>query len=55
MDQIVSVRPRGRLLKLVRAVGLILGGTSVMALVIGWTAFLLWLTAEIVVAFVHWL
>lgn len=55
MDQIVSVRPRDRLFKLAKAVGLILGGTSIVALLIGWTAFLLWLAAEIVVALVHWL
>ena len=55
MDQIVSVRPRERMVKAAKVVGLILGGTSVIAFLIGWTAFLLWMTAQIVIAFVHWL
>ena len=55
MDQFVSVRPRGRLFKLARAAGLIVGGTSVAALLLGWTAFLLWLAAEIVIAIARWL
>ncbi len=41
--------------KVAKVGGLIFGGTSVAALMIGWTAFLLWLTAEIVIAFLHWL
>lgn len=55
MDQIVSVRPRERLVRAAKLVGSILGGTLVIAFLIGWTAFLLWMTAQIVVAFVHWL
>ena len=54
MDQFVSIRPGERLFKLTKAIGLILGGTSVAALLLGWTAFLLWLAAQIVVAFVRW-
>lgn len=53
MDQIVSVRPGGRLAEVAKVGELILGGTSVAALMIGWMAFLLWLVAKIVIAFMH--
>lgn len=55
VDQTVSVQPRGRLFKTAMSAGLVLGGTSVVALVLGWTAFLLWLVAEVVITIVRWL
>ncbi len=55
MDQIIPGQPRNGLSHAAKVAGLILGGTFIVALVIGWVAFLLWLAAEIVVAFVHWL
>ena len=55
MDHVVSVQPTGGLSKAAKVAGLILGGTSVVALMIGWIAFLLWLAAEIVITVVHWL
>ena len=55
MDHVVSVQPTGGLSKASKVAGLILGGTSVVALMIGWIAFLLWLVAEVVIAIVHWL
>lgn len=54
MDQIVSVRSRGRSAEVAKVGGSIFGETSVAALTVGWTAFLLWLTAEIVIAFMRW-
>lgn len=55
MDQIASSRPKGRLSKAAKMAGLILGGTIAAALIIGWSAFLLWLAAKIVIAVAHWL
>ena len=55
MDQTVVIRPDGGLAKAVKATGLVLGGTFVAALTIGWVAFLLWLIAEGVITVVHWL
>ena len=55
MTQMISVQPTGGLSKAAKVAGLILVGTSVVALLIGWTAFLLWLAAEIVITVVHWL
>lgn len=51
MDHNVSV-PRG-LPKALKVAGLILVGTVVAALLMGWLAFLLWLGAEAVIAVVH--
>ena len=51
----IAVRDRGGLPKTLKTAGLVLGGTFVAALVLSWTAFLLWLAAEIAIAVVHWL
>ncbi len=55
MDHIVPAQPTRGLSKAARMMVLVLGGTSVVALIIGWMAFLLWLAAEIVITVVHWL
>ncbi len=55
MDRIVSVQPTDGLSKAAKVMGLILGGTVVAALLMGWVAFLLWLGAEAVITVVHWL
>ncbi len=55
MDRIVPVQPSGGLSKAAKVAGLILGGTVVAVLMIGWVAFLLWLGAETVITIVHWL
>ncbi len=55
MDRIVPVQPSGGLSKAAKVAGLILVGTVVAALLMGWVAFLLWLGAEIVITIVHWL
>lgn len=41
--------------KAVKVAGLAVAGTFVVALILGWVAFLLWLAAEVVIAVVHWL
>ncbi len=55
MDQIVSRQPRGGLTRAVRVVGLVLSGTTMAALLIGWVALLLWLAGEAVITVAHWL
>ena len=55
MTQIVSRQPTGGLSMAARSVGLVLGGTTIAALLIGWVALLLWLAAEAVITVVHWL
>ena len=55
MDQIITSQPTSGVSKAAKVGGLILGGTFVLALVIGWIAFLLWLAAEIVITIAHWL
>lgn len=54
MDQIVSVRLRGCSAQVAKVDGSIFGEASVAALTEGWTAFPLWLVAEIVLAFMRW-
>ncbi|MGI4765046.1 MAG: hypothetical protein ACRYGP_08270 [Janthinobacterium lividum] len=55
MTQMISAQPTGGLSKAAKVMGLILGGTVVAALLLGWVAFLLWLGAEAVITVVHWL
>ena len=55
MDQLVPTQVNGALSKTFRRVGLVLAGTALAAILIGWVAFLLWLTAEAVITVVHWL
>ena len=50
-----TAQDRGGLPKALKTAGLILGGTVLASLTIGWAAFLLWLAAEIVMVVVHWL
>lgn len=55
VTQMTTTRDRGGLPKSLKTAGLILGGTFVASLMIGWIAFLLWLMAEGVIAIVSWL
>ena len=55
MNQLVPGQPRNGVPKFLKLAGLILGGTVVAALLMGWVAFLLWLGAEAVMAVVQWL
>lgn len=55
MDQVVPTQVNGALSKAIKVAGLVLAGTTLAALLIGWVAFLLWLVGEAVIAVVHWL
>ncbi len=55
MYQLVPTQVNGALSKTFRRVGLVLAGTALAAILIGWVAFLFWLTAEAVITVVHWL
>ena len=55
IDQCIITKHATGLSKAAKVAGLILGGISVVALLVGWIAFLLWLAAEIVITVVHWL
>lgn len=54
-DAMTTTQDRGGTPKPLRIAGLILGGTVLASLTIGWVAFLLWLAAQIMIAIVHWL
>lgn len=55
MLQTIVIRTPIGVAKAGKLAGLALAGTSVVALMIGWVSFLLWLFAEIVMSIVHWL
>lgn len=54
MDQFVPIRPSKGSSKVLRVVGLVLAGTVLAALLVGWAAFLFWLAAEAAITLVHW-
>ena len=55
MTETAPSQDRDSTSKAVRYGALVLAGTAVAALVIGWAAFLIWLAAETVMGVVHWL
>ena len=55
MTETVSSQDRSGLLRVVRIAGLVLAGTALASLMIGWAALLLWLGAEAVITVVHWI
>ena len=54
MNHIVPIRAGHGVTKVARATAVVLIGTTVAALLIGWTAFLLWLIGSGVIAVVRW-